>query len=212
MKKAVLTWCFFWGILLLAAGQPAGLATTEPETLFQGDVSHSFYFAPSLMLTRWQDRSGFMVGGKVAWVLNQKFGLGLAGYGLTTRNNIGEVLQYANNVFLQVGYGGALLEYTPNPSRLLHFSFPLIIGVGGAAYTNSPLGNNTSNRYSYEVYQTDTFFVMEPGVQAELNMARFMRLGLAASYRFAQGVDLSRSSDRDMSAPTVSLTFKFGKF
>ncbi|MGV3538792.1 MAG: hypothetical protein ACO1OQ_03220 [Rufibacter sp.] len=185
----------------------------EPETLFTGQVKHSFYVAPSLQLTRWQDRSGFMVGGRAAWVLNQKFGVGLAGYGLTSRNNIGETSQ-ANNTFLQLGYGGVLLEYTPNPSKLLHFTFPLIIGMGGAAYTNYALGNNTSSSgaYSYEVYQTDTFFTIEPGIQAELNMARFMRIGLGLSYRFAEGVNLEKSTDRDMSAPSVALVFKFGKF
>lgn len=211
MKKAVLTWCFLFTALGSIWAQTLPAVTQEPETLFQGEMRHGFYVAPSFQLTHWQDRSGVMVGGKAAWVLNQKFGIGLAGYGLTSRNNIGEVFPY-NNVFLQVGYGGILLEYTPMPAQLLHFSFPIVIGLGGAAYTNDAVGNNTSGSYSYEVYQTDTFFIVEPGIQAELNLAKFLRAGLGVGYRFAQGVDLSTSTDKHMSAPSISLLFKFGKF
>ncbi|MFC6998516.1 hypothetical protein [Rufibacter roseus] len=211
MKKAALTFCTFLASVVFCWSQTFPASANEPETLFQGDVNHSFYIAPSLLLTHWQERSGLMVGGKAAWVMNHRFGIGLSGYGLVSRNNIGEIAE-TNNAFLQAGYGGAYFEYTPQPSRLLHLSFPVLIGMGGAAYTNNALGNNTSGSYSYEVYDTDTFFVLEPGVQAELNLARFMRLGLGVSYRFAQGVDLPKSTDKDMSAPAVSLIFKFGKF
>ena len=210
MKKEIFTLCLLLALRTATRAQePQGAAAHE--TLFKGEVDHSFYVAPSMQLTRWQDRSGWMMGGKAAWVLNQRFGLGLAGYGLVSKNNIGEIAQN-NNALLQVGYAGVLLEYTPHPTRLLHLSFPVVAGVGGGAYTNNALGNNSSGSFSYEIYDTDTFFVLEPGVQAELNLATFMRLGLGVSYRFAQGVNLPKSTDRSMSAPAVSLIFKFGRF
>lgn len=211
MKKAVFSLFGFLACCSIGWGQTVPSDVLEQETLIKPNARHSFYVAPSLQLTRWQERSGLMLGGKVAWVINHQFGLGLAGYGLISNNNIGEIAQN-NNAMLQVGYAGLLLEYTPNPTRLLHLSFPLTIGAGGAAYTNNVMGNNPSTSFSYEIYETDTFFVLEPGVQAELNLTSFMRLGLEVSYRFAYGVHLPKSTDRDLSAPSVALIFKFGRF
>jgi hypothetical protein len=209
MKKGISSVLFFF--TCLATGWAQQSETPVQETLLSGEVSHSYYVAPLLQLTHWQDRSGVMIGGKGAWMMNQKFGLGLAGFGLMSKNSIGEIDQ-SNNAFLQAGYGGVLLEYIPHPERLVHFSFPLVVGMGGAAYTNNAMGRNNTGSYSYEVYDTDTFFVLEPGLQAELNLARFMRLGLAFTYRFAKGVNLPVSTDKDMSAPSFSLIVKFGKF
>ncbi|GAA4304001.1 hypothetical protein [Nibribacter koreensis] len=206
-----------FSFLLILACTVTGWAQTEtqpaqaPKVLFQRDLNHGFYFAPSLQLTRFQGNSGFTVGGRGAWLLNSKVGLGLAGYALTTQNNIGEI-EETNNAFLQIGYGGALLEYIPEPDKLFHLAFPLIVGLGGAAYTDNFSDNQNTGNYSYEVYSTDAFLVIEPGVTAELNVARFMRLGLTFSYRFTHGVALPKTTDQDLSAPALTLTAKFGRF
>ncbi|WP_192823510.1 hypothetical protein [Rufibacter sp. LB8] len=213
MKKALLVCCIFLGIT--ASGWAQTTATDqEPETLFQGQLTNGFYLAPSAQVSEWQGVSGFMLGGKGAWVLNKRFAVGLAGYGLTSKIHVGEVLieNQTRDAYLQVGYGGVLLEYTPQPARLVHFTFPVIIGIGGGAYTNQALGSRSANTVNYEVFITDTFFVVEPGAHAEINLAKYLRLGLGLSYRIAQGVNLPNSSDKAMSASAISMTFKFGKF
>jgi hypothetical protein len=213
MKKTFLVWCF----LLCLSGTGWAQTTTveqEPETLFQGQLSHGFYVAPSVKISEWQGKSGFMMGGKGAWIVNKRFALGLAGYGLISKNHVGEVLvkNEWKHAYLQIGYGGLLMEYTPQPAKLVHLTFPVIIGLGGGAYTNQALGTPSANAYSYEVFTTDTFFVMEPGAQAEVNLAKYLRLGLGLSYRIVQGVNLPNSSDKKMSGSSISMTFKFGRF
>ncbi|QHL88997.1 hypothetical protein GU926_16790 [Nibribacter ruber] len=211
MVKTVFAFLLFFMCLLGAWAQDTGQLPQSPQVVFEGEVNHGFYLAPSLQLSRFQGTSGFLAGGRGAWLLNHKVALGVAGYALTTQNNIGEIPE-TNNAFLQVGYGGALLEYIPKPNQLLHVTFPLIMGIGGAAYTDNFSDNQNTGNYSYEIYHTDTFLVIEPGLQAELNLARFMRLGLAFSYRFTYGVQLPKSTDQDLSAPALTLTAKFGRF
>ncbi|AMM51620.1 hypothetical protein TH61_11165 [Rufibacter sp. DG15C] len=211
MLKTAFSFLLLLACMATAWAQTEVPTAKEPEVLFQGEVNHGFYLAPSLQLTRFHDKSGFMVGGRAAWLMNHKVAIGLAGYGLTTQTNIGEI-EETNNAFLQVGYGGALLEYIPEPDKLFHLTFPLMVGLGGAAYTDNFSDNQNTGNYSYEVYDTDAFMVVEPGVQAELNLARFMRLGLTFSYRFTHGVSLPKTSDKDLSTAALTLTAKFGRF
>lgn len=211
MLKTVLSVLMLLACYGSTLAQTAAQVSKEPEVLFEGEMKHGFYFAPSLQLTRFHGTSGFLMGGRGAWLLNHKVALGLAGHALTTQNNIGEI-QETNNAYLQIGYGGALLEYIPKPSQLFHLTFPLVVGLGGAAYTDNLSDNQNTGNYNYEVYHTDAFMVIEPGVTAELNLARFMRLGLTFSYRFTYGVALPKTTDQDLSSPAFTLTAKFGRF
>ena len=61
------------------------------------------------------------------------------------------------------------------------------------------------------------FFVVEPGVEVELNMARFFRMGLGATYRYTNGVVLSYPDGtevplRALDGLNFHVNFKFGKF
>jgi hypothetical protein len=58
----------------------------------------------------------------------------------------------------------------------------------------------------------DDFFVIEPGVRAELNILKFMRLNAGISYRYTAGVDLINTSDTFMNNFTATVGLRFGKF
>jgi hypothetical protein len=45
-----------------------------------------------------------------------------------------------------------------------------------------------------------------------MNVTHHFRLGVGARYRHVSGVDLEGMSDHDLSGPSASLIFKFGKF
>jgi hypothetical protein len=49
-------------------------------------------------------------------------------------------------------------------------------------------------------------------VNLMLNVSKNFRIGLGGSYRFVNGVDLVGLDNDDISGPSASLTFKFGKF
>ena len=117
---------------------------------------------------------------------------------------------------LGMGYGGIFIEYVLNPKKAFHLTFPLFIGAGGAQVgVKTPLDLNVSTPQDYTTYdyvESSGFFVLEPGINIELNMSKFFRLDIGASYRFISGTQLQRLSSNDLSDFSFNLGLKFGKF
>ena len=104
------------------------------------------------------------------------------------------------------GYGGVELEYIVQSDQLVHFSVYTLIGAGGVSYRNKYWDSDGWDS------PADAFFVLEPAVNAELNVISFMRICAGLSYRFISGANLDSIRDSDLDGPSAVLTFKFGKF
>jgi hypothetical protein len=146
------------------------------------------------------DDFALLMGGRIGLVLNRIFVIGGAGYGLVNEIEAGP----ADRV-LDFGYGGLFLEYINRPHKLMHLSVHSLIGLGGLRY----------RPYDYEWddrWHADALFVLEPGMDVELNITKHIRIGLGGSYRLVSGVDLEGLEGNDLSGPTASMTFKLGRF
>jgi len=66
----------------------------------------------------------------------------------------------------------------------------------------------------YYPYVRDKIFVLAPTVEAELNLTRYFRLGVGATYNIYTMVDEHMHGYRgsDLSSPGGFLSFKFGWF
>jgi hypothetical protein len=156
---------------------------------------------------------GLLVGGRGGWIINSSFSIGGGGYGLVTSPKINDYPTFYDDssAYLRVGWGGLFLEYINSSNKLIHFTVNALVGAGGASYTRSfHDGMNWDN--SGWVYESTLFLVVEPGATVDLNVAKFFRISLGASYRFVSGVELSRTANKDLSGPSANLAFKFGKF
>jgi len=61
--------------------------------------------------------------------------------------------------------------------------------------------------------ENSLFFFVEPGVQLELNITKFMKLNTGISYRFNHNLKLAELvSSFDLNNRTSNLSFVFGKF
>jgi len=109
------------------------------------------------------------------------------------------------------GYGGLVLEPIVFPNFPVHLSLPVLIGAGGIAYT-------TSNYYpeyddsDYFVEDSYAYFIIEPGVELELNMLKFFRLAFGGYYRYTSDIDLIDYPENVLHGFSGGITFKFGKF
>jgi hypothetical protein len=159
--------------------------------------------------------------------INKKWGIGLAGY--STVNNFTPTALNTNSLLnLNVMYGGLKLEYTPNPNAPIHVSFPLLIG-GGSARVDS--ANNYRNYYggyggrdrdrngSREINGRGTdFWVIQPGINIEANIIRFLKIYAGASYRLTPSVNtevttvLPTPTANQLSGLNVSAGVKVGLF
>ena len=185
----------------------------ESETLFgDGEITHGGYGAVELKTTQIQGELGLLVGGRGGWIINSSLSLGGGGYGLVTTHSINDYKPpFDTTAYLRVGYGGAFIEYINNSNKLIHFTVNTLIGAGGASYTKSYHDGMNWNDGGW-AYESTPFFVVEPGATIDLNVAKFFRISLGASYRFVSGVELSKTLNKDIAGPSANLTFKFGKF
>ena len=183
------------------------------QTYLRGDVDHGFYGGPVVKFSTFEDGLGLYVGGKGAWLIDHKIGVGIAGYGLINNMNYSEYND--NELKLQTGYGGLFLEYVNDSRKLIHFSVGSLIGAGGAAYMERFRYEDRyydEHQWEYDVVESSAYFVIEPEVSVEFNITEFFMIGVGGSYRMVSNTDLFEHTDSDLSGPSGNITFKFGKF
>ena len=173
------------------------------------------------------DYAAFSGGIRAGVVLGHSFTLGFGGYGFITEQFQNPVLNESNYYQLAGGYGGILMEAIVLPMQPVHISIPVIFGAGGLSYFRSYNFHDSYDwdSYDYSDIDHDAFFVIEPGIELDVNMLKFMRISLGGSYRFSTDVSLTTyvndngtlteeilAPDDIMNGWNVYLTFKFGKF
>jgi len=168
----------------------------EMRTLFSKSstdkITNGGYGSFSIGYTQVDSKDALQLGGRVAWIANHKFALGLAGYGFVNDiDNKYDDTDDSSNYFLAGGYGGIFFEPILMPNKPIHLSIPIILGVGGISVVES---NNWKNDYydhnSTNYYDSDVFLVFQPGVDVEFNITEFFRIALGASYRLTNGINL----------------------
>jgi hypothetical protein len=165
-----------------------------------------------MRMTEMKDDLGLLMGAHGGIILNNHFVIGLGGYGLTS-NFLVEDGENSDDLYLYGGYGGLILGGIFSPREVVHIYTPVLIGAGGMEVTDRNYLNNfhrppTFNNFS----ETSAFFVVEPGLEVEVNVTRFFKIGLGASYRFVRESDLTTISNKDLSGFSAGLSLKFGKF
>ena len=83
-------------------------------------------------------------------------------------------------------YGGVTFAYVFKPMRKLHFRAAVLAGAG-----NSP--------------RAFIFYILEPGVEAVLNLSQTVRV------QFGISMPLVDKADSGLSSPMFTLGFQFGK-
>ncbi|MCB0804675.1 MAG: hypothetical protein KDC05_02700 [Bacteroidales bacterium] len=221
MKRWILILFVLSGLTIFAQDD-----TQEFSTIFGSNFESGGYGAPELKLGQVNDEMSLFVGGRGGWIIGHKFVLGGAGYGLTTNNtfnsiemvtdSLGNSAMADRKLKIDMGYGGLLLEYIAMPKKAIHLAFPLIIAAGGASVgekvDSDPNNQDPAEWTSYNYIESSAFFLVEPGVNLELNMVKFFRLNIGASYRFVSGTNMVRLNNSDLSDFTFNLALKFGMF
>jgi hypothetical protein len=171
------------------------------------------------------------MGGSGMLVFNNKLGIGLGAYGIEDQNStIGAIRT-------QAAYGGLQLEYTMNPSKVFHVSFPLLIGAGMASTdtvgtSNRGFGGGRgkggrggkggfgNQEGDFEgnyggfggMKNQNTFGIIQPGVRFEVNLFKFARLYAGANYRIALNSTSSTLTNSKLSGLGIQAGIKVGLF
>jgi hypothetical protein len=213
MKKIKLTiLAIFLGLASFA--QEGG---DEIQTLFGDDLSLGGFGGPVLKVTPVNGDLGLMIGGGGGLLINHQIVIGGAGYGLVTPSKFqGEDYRRGidTTLSLTTGYGGLYLEYILMSDKPVHVSIPVLIGGGDATVKSLEKDYTTDfwNDYDSRLIEESSFFVIEPGLNLELNMLKFFRMDFGVSYRFVTGSDMINVSDNDLTNLSFNLGFRFGYF
>jgi hypothetical protein len=179
----------------------------EMKTLFGSGVTHGFYLGFTMSFSEINKSDAIELGGRLGWIVDHKFAMGLDGQGFANNIMLDNVIE-GQSFELAGGYGGLFLEPIFMPRQPVHLSFPVTLGVGGVAYTESGTWYEEDPFYD----DADAFFIVKPGVEIELNLMTFIRFALAANYRYAYDVNLRDIHSDILNGFSGGFSLKFGKF
>lgn len=190
----------------------------ENQTIFKntGIRRSGGYAAISNKFTTINGNYANMPGIYGGWFVNRKW---MIGFGAAATTNYipvptGASNFPANKMTYQYGQAGLMTEYVVASTKLVHVNFNLLTGTGFTLqYDRDNLEDWDFDHWDNDNDQEPNFFfVMEPGVQVEFNVFKWMRFSPGVSYRRAFGAKGDGLSDGDLSNISYNLTLKFGKF
>ncbi len=193
----------------------------ETKTLLGGTgTNNTFGFSITGLsqFTQVAGNSALMGGAKAGLIINDKLSVG--GYYLQNLNEITGPTEFPNTYY-DLKMGGAFVEYSLWSDRLVHLTIPLFIGGGELSLDD----RGDDDLYDWDSsYGDDYFFVIEPGIQAELNVHKYVRFHLGAGYRIVNGIDYQVTTglagatnnldlgNNDISGFTISAGLEIGLF
>jgi hypothetical protein len=193
----------FMALVLLTAGNTAVLSQ-DTKSVFGNDSDIGFIWGFDLKTASVQNELGTQLGLYAGALFYHAVMVGITGAANVTHPRI------------NYGYTGLVVQYTFKPHNLLHLSGQVTLGGGSTKdyeKEKSSLFDNFGN-----VTGAD-FYLIEPGVQGEINLSPKVRVALGITYRFVEGINQQNQNiarthvtDGDLSGFTLAVGFKFGMY
>lgn len=178
----------------------------KPERKFRaGLASYTGY-------TEFDGTPALLLGGRVMYYPSVSVGIGVGGNALLSKRFYNAELD--EDIRLEGGYGGLTFEYTLFPQSTVHLNIPITVGAGGFTYVNAdnPIG-------AVNPSDSQAFFAFEGGAELEVNVAKFMKMGLGLSYRTVSGTSLLNQDSQEeiinasaLEGMSFGIVVKFGRF
>ncbi|HEX2920313.1 MAG TPA: hypothetical protein VHO50_04015 [Bacteroidales bacterium] len=182
----------------------------EFKTLFGNNREGGVYSAFTGGYSEIDDEQAVLFGARFGWMAGHAVGVGLGATGFINEYHNEPAL--GSNVFLAGGYGGLYIEPVVMPRFPVHLSFPVLLGAGGISYITKYDGDN--NNF---IEDSEAFLIVEPSAEIEINLTRFFRLAVGASYRLPTAFDIGMSGVPGIGAESIkgvsyNVSLKFGRF
>ena len=148
----------------------------KPQTI-------GFYIAPEASYGQVRGSMTNLGGMSAMVILNKKWAIGATSQMVASRNFAPTAVSPYN---MRASWAGGKIEYTLNPDKLIHVSFPLTI-AGGRASADS-LDYRWGRRGEWHEHRSgnsNSFVVVQPGINIEMNLMRFAKLYVGANYRLS---------------------------
>jgi hypothetical protein len=181
----------------------------EFRTLF-GDKEFGGYGGIGIGYSKINDKHAVVFDARGGVLIGHSLALGIGGAGFINSYEYNQALN--KDVSLVGGYGGIFAEPILFPKSRVHLSFPVLFGIGGAAYTTFEKENDNDYVQDNSVEETAVFLIFEPAAELEFNLTKFMRMAGFFSYRLTSDLDIESVMKDALVNYTIGVRFKFGKF
>jgi hypothetical protein len=190
-------------ILIFLSAEASSQVQDSTRTLFSSDVKVSEIWTPEMKINSIQGEVGTLIGFYGGAVFNRSVLLGISG---------GVNLSHPK---VNYGYFGGVLQYIYKPSKLLHCSGQILLAYGSTKDYENPKSGLLDNFWNIS---GANFFLMEPGINLELNLSRRLTLVTGISYRYVSGLDennenveITHVTNEDLSGINFTIGLKFNK-
>jgi hypothetical protein len=157
--------------------------TTHTLLKFRKPESIGIYVAPEFQYGSLNGNFTSFGGGSLMLMINNRFA-----FGVTGQSSVGNTFLSTNSIplFVRSRFGGGKMEYSLNPSSAIHITLPLLVGVGEIqADSISSRPRFFGGRNDFYSRRGNSYVVIQPGVNVEANLLKFMKLFVGANYRFS---------------------------
>lgn len=193
-------------VLLLLAVPAFG----QQQTLFSGTVEQGVYGAPTAKFTQIADDWGIMIGGRIEWIADHQFGVGIGAYALGPAQIYSSFLIEGKALTLRMTHVGAHFEYFIRPNDLVHATVDAFVGAGGLYYTITE-GDQDKNPRP-DNFGAEIFSMIEPGINLEMNLTSYLHFSIGGSYRLAFNVDYQDLKGSDLNGLSATAALRVGFF
>jgi hypothetical protein len=179
---------------------------SEPvQTLFNKDTKLGYQWSPALKFNSIQGDIGSLIEINGGLLLNNSTMIGLAG-GV----NFGHPR-------VNYGFFGMIAQYIFSPNKLFHLSGQTVFAYGTTKDYEQEKSSLFDNFWNIS---GTSYYLIEPGINLEINLKENMRFVTGLSYRFVTGLDednqyvsLTHVTNKDMSGINIKigLIFNGGK-
>jgi hypothetical protein len=190
-------------ILMFLTVEGSAQELDSTKSLFGSNVNVSEIWTPEVKINSIQGDVGTLIGFYGGAVFNHSILLGISG-GLNL-----------SHPRVNYGYFGALGQYIYKPASLWHCSGQLLLAYGTTKDYEDPKSGLLDNFWNIS---GASFFLMEPGINLELNLSKRLTLVTGISYRYVTGLDesdenvqITHVTNGDLSGINFNIGLKFKK-
>jgi hypothetical protein len=179
------------------------------------------FMSPVVKFGKINQDQAFMIGCHGGLMLNHKLTIGNAIY-VQSSNSYFDGQDYNGvdtTLSVHMSYGGLFVRYDLMYKFPVHLSVPVALGFGNttvkykrADWYGLETEEDWENQLMPHFVESSTFLFIEPGLNAEINLTRYIQLSLGVSYRVVYNSDLNSLTDEDLSGPMVNWSINFGNF
>jgi hypothetical protein len=191
-------------VVLMFLSTGAAAQDEEPvKSLFRQDITINELWTPEMKINSIQDKTGTLVGFYGGALMNRTFLIGISG-GV----NLGHPT-------VNYGYFGGIVQYIFKSAETVHWSGQILLAYGTTKDYEDPKEGLLDNFWNISGAH---FFILEPGLNLEVNLSRRVTLVAGLSYRHVSGLDennenvlVTRLTNEDMSGLNFNIGLKFVK-